>query len=52
MADKYFKKPSGTIIKAGDNHDLKSLKDRFQECDAQGNIIKKVVKKTEKKAGK
>ena len=52
MADMYFKKPNGVIIKVMPNHDIKSLKDRFIECDVDGNEIKKVVKKKTKKAGK
>ena len=46
--DKFFKKASGIIIKAGPQHDLQSLKDRFIECDANGKELKKVVKKTKK----
>ena len=35
--DKYFKKSNGVVIKYDPlNHDLESLKDRFQECDADG----------------
>ena len=49
--EKYFKKGNGSIIEAGPQHDLQSLKDRFTECDANGNAIKKVVKKA-KKEGK
>ena len=48
MADRYFKKPSGVIIKVIPNFDIKSLKDRFVECDKNG---KKLVKKTTKKKG-
>ena len=48
---KYFKKGNGSIIEAGPQHDLQSLKDRFTECDANGKEIKKVVKKA-KKEGK
>tara|TARA_Y100000593_G_C4254632_1_gene308970 strand:- start:268 stop:426 length:159 start_codon:yes stop_codon:yes gene_type:complete len=48
---KYFKKPSGVIIEATDNHNLKSLKDRFEECDVNGNAIKKAPKKPVKKKG-
>ena len=40
--DKYFKKSNGLVIKYDpSNHDLDSLKDRFQECDADGSEIKK-----------
>ena len=49
---KYFKKPSGVIIEATENHDLASLKDRFEECDANGKAIKKVAKKSAKKGDK
>ena len=48
---KYFKKGNGIIIKAGPQHDLQSLKDRFTECDENGKEIKKAVKKA-KKEGK
>jgi len=48
----YFKKPSGIIIEATENHDLASLKDRFEECDADGKAIKKPIKKTAKKGDK
>tara|TARA_R100000656_G_scaffold57458_1_gene44956 strand:- start:165 stop:323 length:159 start_codon:yes stop_codon:yes gene_type:complete len=47
--ERFFKKGNGTIIEANDNHDLKSLKDRFTECDANGKEIKKVAKKAKKK---
>ena len=49
---KYFKKPNGVVIEAQPNHDLDSLKDRFEECDANGKAIKKAPKKAKKKAGK
>ena len=52
MADRYFLKPSGIIIKSTPNHDIKSLEDRFVECDKDGKEIKKVVKKSKKKEGK
>ena len=52
MADMYFKKPNDVIIKVTDNHDIKSLKDRFIECDENGKEIKKVTKKATKKAKK
>ena len=48
MADRYFKKPSGVIIKVIPNFDIKSLEDRFEECDENG---KKLAKKTTKKKG-
>jgi len=52
MADLYFKKPNGVIVKACANHDLDSLKSRFMQCDENGNKIKedkKPKKKTSKK---
>jgi len=55
MADRFFKRPNGDIIKTHKNQDvntLKSWEDRFIECDVDGNEIKKVVKKKTKKAGK
>ena len=48
----YFKKPSGIIIEATENHDLASLKDRFEECDANGKAVKKTAKKAAKKGDK
>ena len=41
MADRYFKKPNGVIIEAQSNHDIKSLEDRFIECDVDGKELKK-----------
>ena len=49
---KFFKKGNGTIIEANANHDIKSLEDRFTECDESGQEIKKTVKKVAKKAKK
>ena len=49
---KYFKKSSGVVFEATENHDLASLKDRFVECDAGGKEIKKTAKKETKKAKK
>ena len=46
---KYFKKPNGVVIEATSSHDLDSLKDRFEECDANGKAIKKAEKKADKK---
>ena len=48
----YFKKPNGVIIEATLNHDINSLKDRFEECDINGKPVKKVVKKATKKGDK
>jgi len=43
---KYFKKPNGIIIEYNpNNHDLKSLKSRFEECNEDGSKIKKAKKK-------
>ena len=49
---KYFIKPNGVVIEATVNHDLASLEERFVECDANGEEIKKEKKKAKKKAGK
>ena len=51
MADRFFKRSNGDVIKTPENQDadnLKSWEDRFQECDENG---KKLVKKTTKKKG-
>lgn len=45
--DRFFKKDNGVIIKVGPQHDLDSLKDRFVECDMNGEEIK-VAKKVKK----
>ena len=50
--ERFFKKGNGTIIIANSNHDIKSLEDRFTECDESGQEIKKTVKKVAKKAKK
>ena len=47
--ERYFKKSSGTIIKATINHDLESLKSRFTECDVDGKELKKEKPKASKK---
>ena len=47
--EQYFKKADGTIIKVHANHDINSLKDRFTECDAKGNEIKKEKPKAKAK---
>tara|TARA_Y100001963_G_C6750206_1_gene433793 strand:+ start:68 stop:250 length:183 start_codon:yes stop_codon:yes gene_type:complete len=57
MAQRFFKKANGVIFEATSNHDMGSLEDRFMECDANGNEIKKEKpkakpKKKEKKAKK
>ena len=53
MADRFFKKPNGVVIKAASNHDIKSLEDRFEECGANGKALpkKEVKKKINKKKG-
>jgi|TARA_Y100000401_G_scaffold15124_1_gene10262 hypothetical protein len=50
MADRFFKKPNGVIVKVIPTHDIDSLKDRFIECDAKGNEIKKEKPKAKPKA--
>ena len=37
----YFKKPNGVVIEVTPSHDLDSLKERFEECDANGKELKK-----------
>ena len=49
---KYFKKPNGVVIEATSSHDLDSLKDRFEECDANGKAVKKAEKKAAKNPSK
>ena len=54
----FFKKANGMVFKVMPNHDIESLKARFEECDAKGNPIKKEKEKpkakpkAKKKAGK
>ena len=50
--EKYFKKPTGVIVKVNSNHDIASLEARFKECDINCNEIKKVAKKGKKKESK
>ena len=46
---KYFKKPNGIIIEYDSSkHDLDSLQDRFQECNADGSAMKKPKAKKKK----
>ena len=52
MANKYFLKPNGIVIPVQPNHDIKSLEDRFVECDVDGKVVQKVVKKVVKKSKK
>lgn len=52
--ERYFKKPNGTIIELQPQHDVKSLEDRFVECDVDGKELKKEkpkAKKSSKKKG-
>ena len=49
MADRYFKRFNGDVILATPNLDIKSLEDRFEECDANGKAL---PKKETKKASK
>ena len=42
MADRFFKRSNGDVIKTLENQDadnLKSWEDRFQECDEKGKVI-------------
>ena len=50
--EQYFKKADGTIIKVSPNHDINSLKDRFTECDTDGNEIKEEKPKKASKKDK
>ena len=52
MADRYFKKPNGRIVKATPNLDIKSLESRFTECEKGGKEIKKAKKVAKTKAKK
>ncbi len=46
----YYKKPNGIIIEYDPlNHDESSLKERFEECDKDGNKIEKKAKPKAKK---
>ena len=49
---KYFKKLNGVIIEVTPNHDIDSLRARFEECDINGNAIKKEKPKAKPKAKK
>ena len=50
--ERFFKNGNVTIIKVKPNHDIKSLEDRFVECDAQGIEVVKEKAKPKKKASK
>ena len=52
MSEQYFKKANGLVYKITSNHDINSLKERFTLCDADGNELKKEVKKKSKKSKK
>ena len=42
---KFFKKASGVVLKYDKKvHDIKSLQDRFEECDVNGEKIKVEIK--------
>ena len=49
---KYFKKTNGTIIEVSNDHDIDSLKARFEECDKNGKLVKKEAPKKTKKTKK
>ena len=44
---RFFKKANGVVFQATANHDIKSLEDRFVECDKDGKEI--VIEKPKKK---
>tara|TARA_Y100000004_G_scaffold35395_1_gene37891 strand:- start:391 stop:558 length:168 start_codon:yes stop_codon:yes gene_type:complete len=48
--ERFFKKPNGVVIQVIPSHDIKSLEERFVECDKNGKELKKVAKKAKKKA--
>lgn len=53
--ERFFKKPNGVVIQVIPTHDIKSLEERFVECDKGGKEIKKekkVAKTKAKKEGK
>lgn len=58
MADRYYKKPNGTITKITPKHNLERIfrKRRYGldwvECDKNGKELKKVVKTKSKKVKK
>ena len=52
MADRFFKRPNGSIVKTSKDQDadtLKSWEDRFEECDENGGAIKKEKAKAKPK---
>ena len=47
--ERYFKKPAGYIVKYDPSkHDIESLKDRFKECDKEGNPRRRQRKRKSK----
>ena len=50
MSDRYFKKASGDVFKVLPQHNIKSLEDRFTECDADGKELKKEKPKVKAKS--
>jgi len=47
---KYFKKPNGAIVEYDERiHDIKSLEDRFEECNADGSKPEPKKAKKDKK---
>ena len=54
MADRYYKKPNGTVTKITPQHDVDRIFKKYVEVDKNGNELKKVVKtkKVSKKSKK
>ncbi len=54
MADRYYKKPNGTVTKLTLQHDAERIFKRYVEVDKNGNELKKVkkAKKVTKKVKK
>ena len=48
----FFKKPNGIVIQVNKYHDVASLKERFEECDANGKAIRSEKKATKKPSKK
>jgi len=47
---KYFKKPNGSVFEYDEKrHDIKSLSDRFEECNADGSKPEPKKAKKDKK---
>ena len=49
---RFFKKATGVIIEAMAHHDMKSLVERFVECDSDCKEVKKEKPKSKPKAKK